>query len=240
MVDNFNVRLESIKKIESGINITAIASAISKSNWTNLVSQDEMVNFAKNVIQPHESSSGITYDEFPGNELTNLALMAKHSMWNSLTHINVSIQEFILNIKKPNSVFIASVFTNFASMASIYPESLYALNTQHTEYANKFYGNLIPKINVVSHQDLVENVYAKTFDVAIVRFDYISVDQLLLSSIINSIKDDGIIMIPGSSDQGELYRSVNSYSEDIHKFLNEKCTSVIHLPIGTGLTICNK
>lgn len=240
MVDTFNVRLESVKKIESGINITTISSAVSKSEWTDFVSQDEMVNFSKNVIQPYENSCGITYEEFPGNELTNLALMAKHSMWNSLTHLNVSVLEMILKIKKPNSVFIASVFTNFASMASISPQYLYALNTQHTEYANEFYKDLIPKINVVSHQEIVENLYANSFDAAIIRFDHVCVDHFFLSSIIDSLKNDGIIIIPGSSDQGDLYSLTNSYSENMHRVLNERCSTVTHLPIGTGLTICIK
>lgn len=240
MTENFNVRLESVKKIESGINITNVSSAISKAKWTDFIDQKEMIDFAKNVIQPHENNCGITYSQFPANELTNLAIMANHSMWKSLTHINVSMQELVINIKKPKSIFMATVFTNFAALASYKPDFLYALNTQHTEYANSFYTDKISDINVISHQELINNDYVDNFDLSIVRFDYISFDSLLLSSIINSTKNDGIIMIPGSSDQGDLYRMIGSYSENIHHLLNDTCSTVLHLPVGTGLTICVK
>jgi hypothetical protein len=237
MSDQYNVRLESVKKIDSGININNISSSVTKSLWTDFIDQDQMVSFAKDVIKNYEASKGITEEEFRRSELVYLGAHSHVSMFKALTHINVSIIESILLSNKSKSIFIGSAFTNFAAMASVQPEALYGLNTQQTEYANIFFGDKIPEINLVTHQSLINNEFVKTFDASIIRFDYVSFDLLLLNSIINSTADNGLIIIPGSSDQGRLYQSQESLSYNVHNLLNEKCKSVCHLPVGTGITI---
>lgn len=237
MSENLNIRLESIQKIDSGMNINNVSSLITKSCWEGLVNQDDFVNFAKNVIKTHESSKGVTEETFPGSEMVYIGAHAHASMFKTLTNINVSIIESLLLIKNPQNVFIGSAFTNFAATCSGSIQNLYGLNIQQTEYASLCLSGKIPEIQVVTHQSLNSGEFNSIFDVSIIRFDYVASDLYLLNSIINSTASEGLLIIPGSSDQGRLYKTPDSLSFQVHDVLRDRCKTVCHLPIGTGITI---
>ena len=113
MSDNLNVRVEPLQKIDSGMNINNVSSSITKSLWKNHITEDELVDFAKNIIKNHETSKGVNEESFPGSEMVYIGAHAHASMFKTLTNINISIIESLILIKNPKNLFIGSAFTNF-------------------------------------------------------------------------------------------------------------------------------
>lgn len=175
----------------------------------------------------------------PGGELLSPAIWTLESTYHLFGLLN--------NAK---NAFIQSTFFTIYSAANLY-ENVYVVSNAASLMASKHLGNLdIENVTTLTWDEAYHNM--PSIDIAIVGYSSLIMDNALLTSCLDSLSLNGVLVILNSGDGGALYTALGdkkplemaiplSSSSRLHKEIIDRGDFITHHISGfLSLTICTK
>ena len=203
-----------------------------------ILNDDELKDLYVKMRQVHDASGiplerVIFVDEFHSFILGS----DDNAEFRSLVAAAVDIVEALVRMRKPQKMLVVGALESLTRTAP-YVEEVTVLNTIITQSVVKYSNpEKFVNVNTVNYADI--DSLANTQDMALVYCQSLGFNEHLLGAVINSIKDDGVLVVSNASDLGNLYENGDETGAYLvhQQILNSGLFTSFHIPTQVAFTI---
>jgi hypothetical protein len=155
----------------------------------------------------------------------------------NLIAASVDIVEALVRMRKPGSMFMVGALESLTRIAPIV-ENVTVLNTVITQSVCKYANpSLFENFTTVKYSEL-ESI-ANTQDMALVYCQSLGFNEHLLNVAIESLKEDGVLIVSNASDLGNLYENGDETGAYLvhQQVLNTGLFTSFHIPTQIAFTV---